>query len=216
VTLDTHDYYDIAHPVFWKNTKGESPSPFTKILNKDIKKGKWIPTNPLKMDYVLKYTKFLEEKGLYELFIWPPHCLLHSEGHEVVSTIKQSLLNWEKATKKNVGYICKGQNPYTEHYGAFEAEFPIEDDVLTQKNIKFIKQLKNASKLIITGQALSHCVASTVRQLIEELTEEEIKNLYFLEDASSSVSGFEEEGVKFIEEIKFKGVNIIKSTVKLI
>ncbi len=36
ITLDSHHRYHIAHARFWVNGYGESPSPFTIILNQDI------------------------------------------------------------------------------------------------------------------------------------------------------------------------------------
>lgn len=47
-TLDSHQRLHIAHPVFWKNEKGEHPNPFTLISMEDVQSGKWIPRSDLK------------------------------------------------------------------------------------------------------------------------------------------------------------------------
>ena len=47
-TLDSHHRLHIAHPVFWKNEKGEHPNPFTLISMEDVQSGKWIPRSDLK------------------------------------------------------------------------------------------------------------------------------------------------------------------------
>lgn len=54
----------------------------------------------------------------------------------------------------------------TEMYSAIEAEVPIPADPMTQTNFEFIADLKRAEKLIIGGQALSHCVNYTTRDLL--------------------------------------------------
>ena len=48
LTMDSHQRLHIAHPVFWKNSAGEHPSPFTIISMDDVKSGKWIPRSDIK------------------------------------------------------------------------------------------------------------------------------------------------------------------------
>ena len=45
VTMDTHKNYHIASPVFWQNTDGENPKPFTIITAKDVESGLWKASN---------------------------------------------------------------------------------------------------------------------------------------------------------------------------
>lgn len=212
VTLDTHQIYDIAHPLFWRDEKGNMPSPFTTILNKEIKEGKWTPIDKSKMNYVLEYTKKLEEAGLYNLFIWPPHCLVGSPGHNVVDPIRIALLEWEKGYIGRVNYVTKGHNPYTEHYGGFEAEVPLPEDPTTLLNSRLIEKFENSDIVLLTGQALSHCVSSTVMQLINNFGEDNIKKLILLEDTSSAVPGFEKNAEDFVKTAKSKGMRTIKTT----
>ena len=58
------------------------------------------------------------------------------------------------------------------------------------------------------GQALSHCVNYTVRDIVEHWPKEEINKLTILKDCASSVPGFEAAGDKFLEDMKEAGVNI--------
>jgi hypothetical protein len=60
----------------------------------------------------------------------------------------------------------QGQNDMTEMYSAIEAEVPIPADPHTQTNFEFVGDLKRAEKVIIGGQALSHCVNYTTRDLL--------------------------------------------------
>jgi nicotinamidase-related amidase len=62
--------------------------------------------------------------------------------------------------------------------------------------------------ILIAGEALSHCVANTIRDVASEFSDEQVKRFVFLEDASSSVPGFEELGTDFVTEMKAKGMQI--------
>lgn len=212
VTLDTHQLYDIGHPLFWRGQKGQMPAPFTTIYHQDILDGKWTPIDHTKKDYVLHYTKKLEEEGLYNLFIWPPHCLVGTPGHNVVDPILFSLRDWEKNYIGRVNYVTKGHNPYTEHYGGFQAEVPLPEDPTTLLNSRLIEHFEKADIVLLTGQALSHCVASTVMQLIDNFGEENVKKLVLLEDTSSPVAGFEKNAEDFLKTAKSKGMRTIKTT----
>lgn len=212
VTLDTHQQYDVAHPLFWVDVKGKHPAPFTPITNKEIQDGTWKPVDESKMDYVLNYTKALEDEGLYTLFIWPPHCLVGTDGYKVIQPIMNELMNWEKRYVGRVSYVSKGHNPFTEHYGAFKAEVPMDSDPTTQLNLRLIQSIEASDLIFLSGQALSHCVASTVRQLVANFGEENIKKLVLLVDTSSSVTGFEKNGEDFVKEMESKGMKIVKTT----
>lgn len=212
VTLDTHQLYDIGHPLFWRNSKGQMPEPFTTIYHQDILDGKWTPIDHTKKDYVLHYTKTLEENGLYNLFIWPPHCLVGTPGHNVVDPILFALRDWEKGYIGRVNYVTKGHNPYTEHYGGFQAEVPLPEDPTTLLNSRLIEHFEKADVVLLTGQALSHCVASTVMQLIENFGEENVKKLVLLEDTTSPVAGFEQNAEDFLKNAKAKGMRTMKTT----
>src|SRR4051812_35881693 len=46
ITLDSHHFVHIAHPVWWKDSKGRHPDPFTLISTKDVEDGRWTTTQP--------------------------------------------------------------------------------------------------------------------------------------------------------------------------
>lgn len=48
-----------------------------------------------------------------------------SGGHAVVENIHNALQQWCALHHRNVNYILKGQNCFTEMYSAIEAEVPI-------------------------------------------------------------------------------------------
>lgn len=212
ITLDTHQLYDIAHPLFWKNAEGKHPAPFTCISHNDLKNKVWLPVDKNKEAYVLEYTKALEDGGLYQLFIWPAHCLVGTVGHNVIGPIASELAKWESKYIARVNYVTKGHNPFTEHYGGFQAEYPLHNDPTTQLNTKLIERFQKADIILLTGQALSHCVAGTVTQLANNFGEENIKKLVLLEDTTSPVTGFEKNGQDFIEEMVSRGMRVVKTT----
>lgn len=212
VTLDTHQQYDIAHSLFWKDKNGNHPNPFTLISNQSIKDEEWTPVDSSKKKYVLEYTAALESAGLYKLFIWPAHCIVGTVGHNVILPIMKELLDWENKYISRVNYLTKGHNPYTEHYGGFQAEYPLANDNTTQLNSKLIEKFEKADMILLTGQALSHCVASTVRQLANNFGEDNIKKLVLLIDTTSSVSGFEQQGQDFVKEMEGRGMRVVKTT----
>ncbi|WP_318513623.1 cysteine hydrolase family protein [Photobacterium leiognathi] len=212
VTLDSHNEYDIAHAVYWQNKSGEHPAPFTLISHQDIVDGIWLPTKPELLEHVLAYTQSLEQAGKYSLIIWPTHCVMGSAGHKVVAPIQAAIQRWEQQTNKQHISISKGENPHTEHYGGCEAEYPLADDKNTQFDPQLVELVKQNDHVFISGQALSHCVASTVEQMVEKLSSEEIKKLTILIDTTSPVAGFEQQAEGFIDKMSQIGVNILTSS----
>jgi nicotinamidase-related amidase len=127
VTLDTHHFVDIAHPIFWVDSNGNHPNPFTLISDDDIKNGKFRTTNPQFQKRATEYVKTLKDNNRYLLCIWPPHCLIGTWGHNVVDPIAKILMDWEHDFAM-VDYVTKGSNFWTEHYSAVQADVPDPTD----------------------------------------------------------------------------------------
>lgn len=212
VTLDTHNVYDIAHPTWWRNKSGFHPEPFTLITHKDIINEIWIPCDEINIPHALEYTEKLEEDGKYSLIVWPEHCIKGTWGHDIALPLKEAIDSWNKEDKnRNISFVYKGENPLTEHYSALRAEFQIKEDSYTHLNTLLIEKLVKNDYLFIAGEALSHCVSSTVMDLLENIAPENYKKIFFIENCSSSVTGFESQGKEFLECIKNLGINLIKS-----
>lgn len=206
-TLDSHHFVDIAHPVFWTNSKNEHPAPFTIISEDEVINGIWRTTNPAHMKRGKEYVRTLASNGRYPLCIWPPHCLIGSWGYGVFPEIFDSLLAWEKDFAM-VDYVTKGSNFWSEHYSAVQADVPDPEDPGTQLNQVLIQTLQNADMILLAGEARSHCLANTVRDIANNFGEENIKKMYLLEDCTSDVTGFEQMGNDFIKEMSSRGMNI--------
>jgi nicotinamidase-related amidase len=211
VTLDSHNPVDIAHPAWWVNGQGASPAPFTMISVADVKTGLWRARNPLAQAHSLKYVEALAANGRYSLVIWPEHCLIGSWGHNVHSAVKASLDRWAREKLEVVDFVTKGSNSMTEHYSAVQAEVPDPSDPSTMLNGRLIKTLAEADLVVIAGEALSHCVANTVRDIANNFGEDNIRKLVLLTDCASSVPGFEDLGKQFVQEMISRGMQTATS-----
>lgn len=214
ITLDSHRNFDVAHPIYWKNSKGENPKPFTLISVKDVESGTWTPTVPSLYKRSLEYVKELDKKGKYVLCIWPPHCLIGSEGHNVYPAMFDAISNWERSSIAMVDYVTKGSNPYTEHYSAIAAEVVDPSDTSTQINAALINTLENdCDTLLIAGEAQSHCVRATVNDIIKNFSDPKVaQKIVILTDGMSPVTGFEKCGTDFVDEAKAAGVQFNTTT----
>lgn len=213
VTMDCHHLMDISHPLFYINSEGNHPDPYTQITKQDLISGKWRTTIPEFQQRAIDYEEALEKNNKYIHVIWPPHCLIGTEGNNIVSPLIESLLNWEESHSRIVTYVTKGSNIFTEHYSPYSADVPDPNDPSTHINMQSIQFLEDSDMLLLSGEALQFCVARGIRDLVENFGEESIKNIVFMEDCSSIVPNvLEEEVEKFINDMKGKGMQFIRST----
>lgn len=215
VTMDTHSRYDLGHPMFWVNAKGENPAPFTQISSKDIKQGDWRPVVAAETDRMYKYaldmeTKVDAEGNTRAIDVWTEHCIFGEEGYKVVEPVAEAFERWERKEIARVDYWFKGGNPNTEHYGGFKAEVLDPDDAATDFNAELFSLLQPSDWILIGGEALDYCVDSTVNQLADEFGEDSIKKMVLLEDATSAI--VPEKGKAALERMKARGMKVCKTT----
>jgi len=211
VTLDSHNPVDIAHPTWWSDEQGNAPAPFTVISASDVRGGVWRARNPLAQAHSLRYVEALEDSGRYLLVVWPEHCLIGSWGHNVHAAVKAALDRWARARLDLVDFVTKGSNPMTEHYSAVQAEVPDASDPSTMLNGRLIETLREADLIVIAGEALSHCVANTVRDIADNFGEDNVRKLLLLTDCSSPVPGFETLGNDFVADMRTRGMQTATS-----
>lgn len=218
VTLDSHQQVHVAHPLCWVDGKGNHPSPFTLISEDDVTSGKWRAFNPSWQQRFSNYVKSLKAGGRYVLVIWPPHCLIGTAGHSVFPVVNDALQSWAVGNFAMIDYVTKGSNPFTEHYGVVKADVPDAGDPTTNINTGFIKRLEEATDILVAGEALSHCVANSVRDIIAEFGAEHAKKFVILEDATSPVGDlpgstmFADMADGFLKEVVAQGVRVAKTT----
>ncbi len=209
VSLDFHHFIDIAHPTFLINSEGKHPDIYSIITRTDVvERGIWRSRNPSHQHWLELYVSALENNGKYPLCVWPPHCLIGSLGAAVVQPLYDTLVDWEESNFKTVNYIIKGSNPLTEHYSAVQADVPDPDDLSTHLNISLIDELQVSDEILLAGEARSHCLASTVLDIANNMWEKNIKTMVLLEDATSDVGTFEHMGKAFVKEMTSRGMRI--------
>ncbi len=224
VTLDTHHKYHIAHPIFWINSAGKHPTPFTTITLEDLKNGTWRTTVPAHQNRASmkahgkdhtgaeEYVAALAANGRYPLMIWPPHCLIGSAGAAVQPDVFKALDKWEDDHTGYIDYVTKGSNFMTEHYSAVRADVIDPSDPFTDLNMNLIQTLQDVDFIAISGQALSHCVCNTVTDIANNFGEENIKKFVLIRDTTSPVSGCEGLADTFIKEMTARGMQISTSS----
>jgi nicotinamidase-related amidase len=93
------------------------------------------------------YTATLAKLNRFKVTIWPDHCIEGTTGHEIVKDVKNVLELWTRRTNKEVHYIKKGMNIYTEMYSALAAEVVDPEDPRTALNRGVINQLRSADRV---------------------------------------------------------------------
>jgi len=208
VTLDSHHWIHIAHPIFWKDSLGNHPTVFTRITRADVEQGVWTATVPGMYRRALDYVRKLEANGRYDLTIWPPHCLIGSAGHAVHPCLYAALQEWEDRFAF-VDYVIKGSNITTEHYSAVQSDVPDASDPSTQINTHLIRILEYADVVAVAGEALTHCLANTVRDIANNFGDDRfVSKMVLLTDATSRIHGFESVGDAFITEMTARGLQL--------
>lgn len=186
-TLDQHLWKTIFHPIWFQDEKGLDPKPFTTITALDIINGKWIPQ--FFPQETLRYLQDLEDQGQFAHTIWPYHCLMGSQGASLFEPVAKAIFDWAKH-KKDYLPMPKGTHPLTEHYGIFQAQIPINDEPNTLLNWDLIQKLNQYERIFIAGEAQSHCVATSIDQLLK-YAPHVAKKVVILTDCMSPVPGFE-------------------------
>lgn len=208
VTLDSHQHLDIAHPTFWQTGSGEPVSPFTTITADDVASGRYVLRHAEETPRALRYLRRLAERGRYQHMVWPVHCEIGSWGHNVHPALRAAYNVWEERTLRAVTKVTKGENPWTEHYSAIQAEVPDESDPRTGTNAALLADLRRAERLYIAGEASSHCVRATTEHVVDAFTPEETKRLVLITDCMSPVSGFEAAHDAFLRDMQARGVRL--------
>lgn len=204
VSLDTHTYKQIFYQTWWVDENGNHPDFYTVI----DEQSKFKPV--YHKDYSMKYIKYLA-KNDKELIIWPYHCLLGTFGHNIEANLENMLSYFSLITKKTVEKITKGCNPLSEMYGIFKEEFSESNSKINPLLAKAYGKYEN---IIVAGEAKSHCVLETVKQMCELYDYEHFNsNIFILEDCMSSIPGFEEKTKKEFQ-LLVKEFNVVLTNSK--
>lgn len=203
-TMDTHYPYQIFFPSFWLTEDGGPPPPHREITVEQLRSGEVRPNPALASQFaggdeawlraaVEHYCQELEKTGKYTLYLWPPHCLLGSAGHEMVGVLHETRLFHAFARLAPGWMEIKGGHPLTEHYSALSPEVLEAHDgtPIGARSTGFTERLLASDALIVAGQAASHCVKHTLDDLLNEIRQRDESlagRVYILEDCMSSVA----------------------------
>ncbi|MEK7584462.1 MAG: nicotinamidase [Patescibacteria group bacterium] len=215
-TFDTHFAYQIFFPWFWVDRDGKSLSQHTMIrihdngrrlvnilpdgtvLKDDVKPNPAIASWVCEGNYTwlekqaFFYCQELAKGGKYTLYLWPPHCILGSDGHALSGVVHEAR-QFHSFVRGNQSWgEVKGTHPLTENYSVLSPEVLMRWDgkPLAQKNARFIKTLLSEGAVVIAGQAASHCVRSSIDDLLGEILAKDpelAKKVYIMQDCMSSV-----------------------------
>ncbi len=230
-TLDTHQTMQIFHAIFLVDADGNHPAPYSMISADDLRQGRW-RFNPalaghfdITPEYgqqrLIHYAEELEKKGKYALTIWPYHAMLGGIGHALVASVEEAIFFHSIARLAQPHFEIKGDRPFTEHYSVIGPEVlhGPQGEVLGEHNPKFIETLQRVDRLVIAGQAKSHCVAWTVADLLEDILATDpslAQKVYLLEDCTSPVvvpgADFTDQANEAFARFAEAGMKIVRST----
>lgn len=218
VTMDSHAIVDISHPLWWADDNGKQPAPFTGVVLSperelqffDYATGikirahtKAMSARSRTVDYVEKLTK----GGRYPHTIWPEHCLIGDQGHNLSPVLAAAIHGWERKRYAKSDVVTKGSNPWTEHFSAVLAEVPDPEDPSTQLNRALVETIESADVVAWAGEARSHCFANTFRDTVNNFGDPSVmQKMVILTDGTSDVPGFEKYGEDFMIWARDAGV----------
>jgi nicotinamidase-related amidase len=224
-SLDTHRVFQIFHPAWWIDADGKHPAPFTPITTKDVKEGRWAPiAHPAEC---LEYVKRLESSGKYILTVWPYHTLLGGVSHALVPAMMEAAIFHSLVRSTQAHFETKGTHAMTENYSVLAPEVQeLGGQSVGTFNAAFFKMLMDFDRIYVFGQAKSHCVLSTLRDMQEHIAAVDPKlmsKVWILEDATSPVPApainplppaldFPRIAEEAFVELKRAGMNIVKTT----
>jgi nicotinamidase-related amidase len=201
-TMDTHMAIQVFHAIFFVDKDGNHPAPYTDIHASELHEGKWMfnpalaPQFGIAPEYgqqmMIHYADALRKTGKYALTVWPYHAMLGGIGHALVPAVHEALYFHSIARFSQTDIVIKGDTPFTENYSVIGPEVltgPM-DELLGKRDQRFIQQLQEYDRLIIAGQAKSHCVAWTISDLLDDIMLANpalAKKVYLLEDCTSPV-----------------------------
>jgi nicotinamidase-related amidase len=203
VTLDTHTAAQIFHPLFWVDERGEHPAPHTVIAAGDVESGRWRVNRSIAAAVVprpgydlaawaLHYVRRLAERGKYPLVVWPYHSMVGGIGHALVSAVEEAVFFHAIVRQSPTRVEVKGRNALTENYSVLRPEVGNDASgrAIEGANLPLVEHLLSFDRVLIAGEAKSHCVAWTVEDLLGEAERrhpELARKLVLLEDCTSPV-----------------------------
>lgn len=185
VTMDVHTRGSIFFPEFWESVDDAAgrPEPFTRMDLEDYLRDRcgWTPRNPAVRARVASYFRDLAARGEREFTIWPIHCVAGTERATIHPSVAHALERHTVKTGSPLDLVFKGYHPYVEQYSAY---MPEVENAVVDGDIR---------EIVLCGEALSHCVLYTARDMRELLAKRgHPVAIDILDKCSSIIPGYEE------------------------
>merc|ERR1712032_1748331 len=135
-----------------------------------------------------------------------------TKGHAVYPPLMQALNEWAVGKMRSINWYFKGQNNRAEMYSALRAEVEVPDDRTTSLNLDLIGTLAKHKKVVCCGEALSHCVNWSTRDLLSGWEADRVGDIILLEDCASAVAGFEAVARTFVSDMRAAGVTVCNAS----
>lgn len=212
ITLDSHKSFHIASPVFWIDSKtGTHPEVFTIIKKQDVLSGRYYAAVPAYQQLAEHYVCELENNGRYELCIWPPHCLIGSSGANIYTPLFDAVERYNAEIYNATEYIYKSANAFTEQYSILRADVSMGEKDNIYAGSRIAHTIAANDVILAAGEALSHCVANSLLDISKYISKD-LSKFVLLEDAVSSVNGFEYLSEIFLDKASDLGMRVMKTT----
>lgn len=125
--------------------------------------------------------------------LWPDHCIVEDGKPTKGATIHPELEAALDSFRKRGGDVCevmKGDDVNDEQFSAFKAN----SGEVNTKNAGFLKTIQTfKGKILVCGEAGSHCVRYTFHHIYELLSKQALENLYLVEGTMSPVKDCEDK-----------------------
>ena len=248
-TLDTHFAFQIFFASFWVDASGKPLASHTMVeirektllntlpdgtvLSSGVRPNpavaKWLCNGNYAwlIQQVKHYCRELKRVGKYTLYLWPAHCILGSAGHGLAGVIHEARMFHSYVRGSQSDCEIKGGHPLTENYSVLRPEVLTYFDgrPMAQKNSRFLEKLFHADALVIGGQAASHCVLSTIDDILDEILSQDpalARKVYIMTDCMSSVvvkdpsgnvlADFTPQAEAALKRFEAAGMHLVKST----
>ncbi len=237
-TLDSHLAFQIFFSSFWVDANGNPPAPHREVTLAQLEAGQLRPNPDLAgalaqgdgawlEKQARHYCAQLEKAGKYTLYLWPPHCLIGTDGHALVGVVEEARLFHSFARSAQSWVVSKGEHPLTENYSVLRPEVLTrhEGGALAARNEAFLERLLDADRIIVAGQASSHCVKSSVEDLLDGMVARDAalaRRVYLLTDCMSAVTvpdgkggfaaDFTPNAEQALARFEKAGMHLVKST----
>ena len=187
VTLDTHHLIDIAQPLFWEDTAGQHPAPFTRITAAEVDAGRWVPR--FAAERAGQYVRDLEADGQFAHFIWPEHCLIGSRGAALHDTLMGALIDWSRQRERD--YVAVPE---------------------TQLHPALIADLERFETVYLMSEAKSRYVANSLGQMLN-FAPGLVPKVVVVTDCMSDVTGLGHLADPIYAQARARGVRFTESSV---